>query len=137
MSKDVNAKYPYNGVLRVTAVDENGNTKKLFKSLCTAIEQSNDVTLPRNDDAFIKALKDKEVGVIFGREEYIGNDGKPHWSTKPRWYRNTESIYSGSYEVPDDQPLNNTYGGFTQAPVDSFGEGSVDSFSAAEDDIPF
>ena len=122
-ASDPTAKYPYNGICKVKAVDAEGHTKKLFKSFCTAIEQSNDMELPRHDDAFIKALNGKEIGVIFGREEYMGNDGKAHWSTKPRWYRSTENIYSGNYQVPDDQPLDPSV--------------KADSFSAAEDDIPF
>lgn len=131
ISNDPNAKYPYNGILRITAVDENNNTKKNFKSFCTAIEQSNDMTLPRHDEAFLKALAGKYVGVLYQREEYAGNDGKTHWSTKPKWYRNVETIRSGNYTKPEDVPLPATYGtGFTPDP-------STDSFNAASDDIPF
>lgn len=128
LGNDPNAKYPYNGILRITAVDENGNTKKNFKSFCTAVEQSNDMTLPRHDDAFLKALAGKFVGVLYQREEYVGNDGNNHWSTKPKWYRNVETIRSGKFTAPEDVPLADSY------------ETEVitsDSFSAAEDDIPF
>lgn len=147
MSSDPNAKYPYNGVFRITAVDAEGNTKKNFKSFCTAVEQSNDMTLPRHDEAFLKALAGKLVGVLYQREEYEGNDGKNHWSTKPKWYRSVETIRSGKYQKPEDVPLSPTYGtGFSEADVsvinDMFGveaqfEGMNDSFNAAEDDIPF
>lgn len=147
MSSDSNAKYPYNGVLRITAVDAEGNTKKNFKSFCTAVEQSNDLTLPRHDEAFLKALAGKLVGVLYQREEYEGNDGKNHWSTKPKWYRNVETIRSGKFQKPEDVPLPPTYGAnFSEADVsamhDIFGadttiEGVADSFNAAEDSIPF
>lgn len=129
MASDPNAKYPYNGILRITAVDENGNTKKNFKSFCTAVEQSNGMTLPRHDEAFLKALAGKIVGVLYQREEYLGNDGKEHWSTKPKWYRNVETIRSGRFTAPEDVPLPDTYG--------TRFSGSADSFNAAEDDIPF
>ena len=129
MSNDPNTKYPYNGVLRITAVDEEGNTKKNFKSFVTSVEKSNDCELPRHDEAFLKALKDKTVGVLYQREEYLGNDGKTHWSTKPKWFRDVETIESGRFTVPEDVPLPDTYGtGFSK---------SADSFNAAEDDIPF
>lgn len=131
MSRDPNAKYPYNGILKITAVDENGNTKKNFKSFCTSVEQSNDMTLPRHDDAFLKALADKVVGVLYQREEYEGNDGKIRWSTKPKWYRNVETIRNGEFTKPEDVPLPPTYG-TTFEPMPS-----ADSFSAAEDEIPF
>lgn len=147
IGRDPNAKYPYNGILRITAVDEEGNTKKNFKSFCTSVEQSNDMTLPRHDDAFLKALADKVVGVLYQREEYEGNDGKTHWSTKPKWFRNVETIRSGQYTKPEDVPLPLTYGtGFTEADAsavtDMFGvsptyDGSADSFNAATDQIPF
>ena len=120
MSRDPNSKYPYNGILKITAVDENGNTKKNFKSFCTAIEQSNGIVLPRNDEGFLKALVGMEVGVLYQREEYVGNDGKEHWSTK--------SIRKGNFTVPEDVPLPDTYGtGFE----------SADSFSQAESELPF
>lgn len=125
------AKYPNNGILRVVAVDADGNTKKNFKSFCTAIEESNQIELPRdNDAAFLKAIKDKEIGVLFGREQFESTDGNLLWSTKPRWYRSTESILNKEYEIPEDQYLE------PSVPYATGIEG-VDSFSAAEDDIPF
>lgn len=137
MSRDPNTKYPYNGVLRITAVDADGNTKKNFKSFVTSVEKSNDCELPRHDEAFLKALKDKVVGVLYQREEYEGNDGKTHWSTKPKWYRDVETIRSGKFTKPEDVPLPDTYGtGFES--FDPFEQQtSADSFNAAEDDIPF
>ena len=131
------AKYPNNGIIRVTAVDEEGRTQPNFKSFNTSIEESNDMQLPRHDEAYIKALKDKEIGVVFGREEFLGNDGKTHWTTKPRWYRSVETIMSGDYQVPEDQP----YNGYVPSQAGSFDtftpNSGIDSFSAAEDDIPF
>ena len=129
-SSDPNAKYPFNGILKIIAVDENGNTKKNFKSFCTAVEQSNDITLPRDDQAFLNTLKGKEVGVLYQREEFVGNDGNSHWSTKPKWFRSVEAIQKGEFTVPEDVPLSMTYG-------TAFQTESADSFKAAEDDIPF
>lgn len=135
MMRDPNAKYPYNGVLRITAVDKDGRTKKLFKGFCTAVEDSNEMKLPRTDDAFIKALNGKEIGVIFGREQYEGYDGNVRWSTKPRWFRDVKTIMSGDYTVPEDQYLSNT--GFSRNSGSNMSQTGVDSFSAASDDIPF
>lgn len=147
MEKDVEAKYPYNGILHITAVDENGNTKKNFKSFCTSVEKSNNIELPRHDEAFLKALVGKYVGVLYQREEYEGNDGKTRWSAKPKWFRDVETIRSGRYTKPEDVPLPETYGtGFTEVDAsalnDMFGsnvsyEGGADSFNAASDPLPF
>lgn len=132
LKDDPNAKWPYNGTLRITAVDAEGHTKKNFKSFVTSVEKSNDIELPRHDDAFLKALKDKTVGVLFQREQYEGTDGKLHWSTKPKWFRDTDTIESGNFTPPADVPLEDTYG-----TAFSGNSGSADSFSAAEDEIPF
>lgn len=132
MTTDPNAKWPYNGVLRITTTDADGNTKKNFKSFVTSVEKSEDCVLPKDsDDAFLKSLKDKTVGVLYQREEYMGNDGKPHWSTKPKWFRGTDTIESGNFEIPADVPLDN-YGGSGFS-----GVSEADNFNAAEDDIPF
>lgn len=125
------AKYPNNGILKVVVMDENGNNKRNFKSFVTAIEESNSEELPKdNDDAFIKSLKDKEIGVLYGREEFKASDGKYRWSTKPKWFRSVESIENGNFEIPQDQPLNENLPYAT-------GIEEIDSFSAAEDSIPF
>ena len=137
--QNTSAPYPYNGRVRVVAVDEQGMTKKTFKGFCTAVEDSNGISLPREDGAFINALSGKLVGVIFGREEFKGKDGKAHWATKPRWYRSVEAIQNGDYEVPNDVFLNNGSNSYNNSfnSSDLFGNSGADSFSAAEDDIPF
>lgn len=126
------AKFPNNAIVRVVAIDADGNTKKQFKSFCTCIEESNQMEVPKdNDDAFIKAIQGKEIGVLFGREEFVGNDGNSHFSTKPRWFRSTESILNGDFETPADQLLDNSY-------YPSASDADLpDSFSVAQDDIPF
>ena len=126
------AKFPNNAIVRVVAVDAEGNTKKNFKSFVTAIEESNQMELPKdNDAAFINAITGKEIGILFGREEFIGGDGQSHFTTKPRWYRSVESIMNGEFDIPADQLLDNSY-----YPTASDAD-LPDSFSAASDDIPF
>ena len=147
IGRDPNAKYPYNGILKITAVDENGNTKKNFKSFCTAVERSNNMELPRHDEAFLKALVGKSVGVLYQREEYEGSDGKTHWSTKPKWFRDVETIRSGRFTKPEDVPLPDTHGtGFTEVDASSINDmfgvtptytDGADNFNATEDPLPF
>ena len=77
-------------------------------------------------------MKNAEVGVIFQNVEQEYN-GKTYWRATPWGFRSIESIAMDDYFIPDDKPLPVTYGtGFT--PTSS---GNDDSFSAAEDDIPF
>lgn len=127
------AKFPNNAVLRIVAVDENGNTKRNFKSFCTCIEESNQMEVPKdNDDAFIKAIQGKEIGILFGREQFQGSDGNYYWSTKPRWYRSVETIMNGNFEIPADQFAE----GSNSYPVASDSD-LPDSFSSDSDPIPF
>ena len=147
IGRDPEAKWPYNGVLKITAVDSEGHTKKNFKSFCTAVERSNNMELPRHDEAFLKALVGKGVGVLYQREEYKGDDGKTRWSTKPKWFRDVETIRSGRFTVPEDVPLPQTYGtGFTEADASSINDmfgvaptytDGADKFNAVDDGLPF
>lgn len=136
--------YPSNGRAKVVAVDAEGKTKKTFKGFVTSVEHSNEVNLPREDNAFLKSLEGKYIGVIFGREEFEGTDGKTHWATKPRWYRSVQDIESDNYDVPEDTYLApSAPSAFAQGASALFGNVPVtetsgaDSFSALMDDIPF
>lgn len=127
--KNYRADAKWSGIGRIPAVDAQGKARKGFNSFCGAVENSNDCKLPTEDDMFLMSLKDKEVGILFGREEYRGNDGQNHWSTKPKFYRSCETIRTGDYDIPKDEPLQG--GGYNEA------DAYADSFSAAADDIPF
>jgi len=74
----------------------------MFKRMCSAVTKSNKKFIfDGNDHADEKTLVGKLVGMVFGEEEYIGNDG----STKTRLYvvRETsiEDIKEGKYKVPE------------------------------------
>ena len=131
----------YGGIARISAIDEEGKQRKGFNSFCGAVEKSNGIKLPTEDTAFLNMLKGKMVGIIFGREEFQGNDGGMYWSTKPQFYRSVETIESGNFEIPKDKFVEPK----PTAPLESgvrdlFGDvplSTVDSFNAAADDIPF
>lgn len=141
LMNDPKSEYPRSGRIKVVAVDAEGKTKRVFKSFNTAVEHSNDFILPRDTNAYLNALAGKYVGVIFGREEFKGTDGKNHWATKPRWYRSVEDIENGDYEVPEDTYLApSAPSAFGSGVNDLFGDvpvTEVDSFNAVMDDIPF
>lgn len=128
----------YQGIARIPAVDAEGKARRGFNSFCGAIEKSNDIKLPTEDIAFLNTLKGKEVGIIFGREEVEFNDGRTAMVTKPKYYRSTQTIENGDYETPTDEMLSHNSYSYDEPSEDnpSFLDG-VDSFSSAEDDIPF
>lgn len=132
----------YQGIARIPAVDAEGKARRVFNLFCGAVEKSNDIKLPTEDVAFLNVLKDKFVGIIFGREEVEFSDGRTAMVTKPKFYRSTQTIESGNFDIPKDvflEPsapsgdvVSNVSALFGGAPVSE-----TDSFSAAEDDIPF
>lgn len=129
----------YQGIARIPAVDKEGKARRGFNGFCGAVERSNDIKLPTEDTAFLNALKGAYVGIIFGREEVAFDDGRTAWVTKPKYYRSVDTIQSGNYDVPEDKYLepsaptmDEVSSLFGDAPVSE-----VDTFSAAEDSIPF
>lgn len=128
-AKNYNPDTKWQGVGRIPAVDAEGKARKGFNSFCGAVEKSNDCKLPTDDELFLASLKDKYIGIIFGREEYRGNDGQNHWSTKPKFYRSVQTIESGNFTIPDDEPLQDNFYNAADA--------YADSFAQAESELPF
>lgn len=129
----------YQGIARIPAVDAEGKARRGFNSFCGAVEKSNDIKLPTEDTAFLNMLKNKFVGIIFGREEVEFSDGRTAMVTKPKFYRSTQVIENGEYETPSDVYLQPSAPSANDVASDVsalFGM-PVDSFSAAEDSIPF
>lgn len=101
-NKDYNAKAKWsNG----GTIYRSYSTKALpfFKGMITAIETSNDGYKFNPDD--LDGLKNKLVGVIYGEEEYIGQDGQVKISCKPRYVCGVSVIEVGEYKVPECKKL--------------------------------
>lgn len=144
----LNVKYPNNGMVYLVTVNAEGKTRKQFKSFVTSVEESG--RRVAWGDGFCKSLEGATVGVLFGREEYEGNDGKNHWSVKPFFFRSVEKILSGDWKTPEDRPLPemvgygaNGYGNdFVSNVSNLFGNDvpvtdNTGEFNATTDDIPF
>lgn len=117
-------KWPFNGTKWIPLTDNEGKTNRDFKSFCTALEDSG-TDVWANDVLNVAAMKDALVGIVFRREEHEWNN-VTNWRTTPWRFRSVPAIESGSYTVPEDKPL-----------VKAAELENIDSFSAAEDDIPF
>ncbi len=108
-----------------------------FKGFISAVEKSN-VGFVINDawgKDFAKFFKGRLVGVVFGHEYFIGDNGKPaHWA-KPRYIRSTESIKKGEFKIPEDDKSRLDSLRNTQNLFDSLTPVVGDEFN--EDDLPF
>lgn len=118
-------KWPFTGTKWIMLYDTEGATNRDFKSFCTALEDSG-TEVWKNDMINVASLKGALVGIIFRREEHEYNNARS-WRTVPWGFRSVEAIENGTFKVPDDKPL----------PAKRSIEDITDSFSAAEDDIPF
>jgi len=118
-------KWPFSGTKWIMFLDNEGNTNRDFKAFCTALEDSG-TQVWANDVLNVSAMKDAQVGIIFRREQHEYNN-LTNWRTVPYRFRSVEAIESGDYQVPEDKPIIKA------------SEMAIipDSFSAAEDDIPF
>lgn len=110
-------------------VDENtdygtGN----LKGFVTAVENSNPSLQVCWDDRFAECFRNREVGVVFGREQYRNQQGELKWSTKPKWFRTLDTVLESP--VPDDKYLAGAAGATTG--VNLFQEITDD-----DGDVPF
>lgn len=89
--------------------DSNGSntTNRGFKTFTTCVEKSNSGFNIQWGDKFAECFKNKLIGGVFRREEYIGNDGKSHFSTKCAWFRSVDEIKAG-VPIPEDKLLSNS-----------------------------
>lgn len=118
-------KWPFAGTKWILLLDNEGATNRDFKSFCTALEDSG-VEVWKKDTFDAARLKDANIGIIFRREEHEYMN-QTSWRTVPWGFRSAKTIEEGSFNIPEDKPLRK----------DLTPEDLTDSFSAAEDDIPF
>ena len=85
--------WPNGGIYRQIT---EGSSLGFFKGMISAIEKSNK---GYKWDWNPESLKNKLVGIIFQKEEYLGNDGTYKWSTKPRFVRTVDKILSGDFII--------------------------------------
>lgn len=116
-------KWPFTGTKWILLLNNEGQTNRDFKSFCTALEDSG-TDVWKNDTFDASSLKGARLGIIFRREEQEYR-GATSWRTVPWGFRSVKTIEEGTYNVPEDKPLQ-------QKPLSN-----ADSFSAMEDDIPF
>lgn len=83
--------------------DENGKCTSGFKTFITSVEKSNPGFQTVWGDGFCQAFKGRMIGGLFGREQYLKNDGSLGWSTKCMAFRSVDTIRSGNFTVPQDK----------------------------------
>lgn len=102
----IGKKWSNNAVKYQLIFDADGNTNKGFKTFIETVEKSNNGFKVTWGDGFAACLKNKLVGGIFGREEYMNDStGECKFATKFQSFRTIEDIKSG-VDIPKDKVLN-------------------------------
>lgn len=140
-STKTDKKWSPGAIVNQLVYDTNGanTTNRGFKTFITSVCESNPGFNVAWGEGFSACFRGKLVGVLFGREEYVGTDGKNHWSTKALNFRSVKTIHDGTFETPADKPLTATqggtyggYGNYTPSPVQTPPQGAQPPYQAQQ-----
>ena len=131
----IDRKYP-NGAIKYVPLGEEENQIKMLKSFITAYENSNGCQFDWNKDW--EQLKGKKIGLIFGQEEYISQDGTTKLATKLNQFRSIDKV--DNVKIPKVKLLDNTYVDYeeyTKSSADKAKDLFGSSVEISSDDLPF
>ena len=113
-------------VVYILVEDNEGNTNRAFKTFIDSVEKSNGGFTVKWGEDFGKQFKNKLVGGVFGREEYINPNNERKFATKCRYFTTIDRVRKG-IEPPKDKLLQNksTFPGYEPTQEDE------------SDDFPF
>ena len=94
-----------NSAIKYISLGEEKNQVKILKSFITAYENSNNCQFDWNKDW--EQLKGKKIGIIFGQEEFISQDGTTKLATKLREFRSIGKI--DNIKIPKVKLLDGSY----------------------------
>lgn len=102
--RDNRAEKKWGCIVYQLVLDAKGDTSRGFKTFIQSVEESNYGFKLQWGDNFGNCFKDKLVGGVFGREEYLSNYGESKFSIKCFNFKNIETIKNG-VDVPADRLL--------------------------------
>lgn len=131
-------KWSGNAVVNQLVYDPNGayTTSKGFKTFITAAEESNPNFKTVWGNGFAACFKNKLIGVLFRREQFLSTDGSTPFATKAFMFRSADVIRKG-VPVPADKLLDasqTSTQNYTAAPA-PFPQGAID-LSDFEEIVP-
>ena len=94
-----------NSAIKYISLGEEENQVKMLKSFITAYENSNGCQFDWNKDW--DQLKGKKIGIVFGQEEYISQDGTTKLATKLNQFRSIDKV--DNVQIPKVKKLDGTY----------------------------
>ena len=94
-----------NSAIKFISLGEEESQVKMLKAFIKAYENSNNCQFDWNKDW--EQLKGKKIGIIFGQEEFISQDGTTKLATKLREFRSIGKI--DNIKIPKVKLLDGTY----------------------------
>ena len=120
----IDRKYP-NGAIKYVPIGEEENQIKMLKSFLTCVENSNtNYTYDWNKE--VDQLKGKKIGLVFGMEEYISQDGTTKLATKLNQFRSIDKV--DNVQIPKVKLLDGSYVSY-----DDYMERKEDKFADFKD----
>lgn len=100
----IDRKYP-NGAIKYIPLGEEENQVKMLKAFITSYENSNSCQFDWNKDWV--QLKGKKIGLVFGMEEYLNQEGKLKTVNKLREFRSIDKV--DNIKIPKVKLLDGSY----------------------------
>ena len=94
-----------NSAIKYVSLKDDENCVRMLKAFITAYENSNNCQFDWNKDW--EQLKGKKIGIIFGQEEFISQDGTTKLATKLREFRSIGKI--DNIKIPKVKLLDGSY----------------------------
>ena len=94
-----------NSAIKFISLGEEENQVKMLKAFITAYENSNNCKFDWNKDW--DQLKGKKIGIVFGQEEYINQNGDLKLNNKLREFRSIDKV--DNVKIPKVKLLDNCY----------------------------
>ena len=120
----IDRKYP-NGAIKYIPLGEEENQVKMLKSFLTCVENSN-TNYTYDWSKEVDQLTGKKIGIIFGQEEYISQDGTTKLATKLNQFRSIDKV--DNVKIPKVKMLDGSYVSY-----DDYMERKEDKFADFKD----
>ena len=132
----IDRKYP-NGAIKYVPLGEEENQIKMLKSFLTCVENSNtNYTYDWNKE--VDQLKGKKIGLVFGQEEYISQDGTTKLATKLNQFRSIDKV--DNVKIPKVKLLDGSfmeYEDYKNRSVNTAKDIFDDVVEISDDQLPF
>ena len=125
-----------NSAIKYIPLGEEENQVKMLKAFITAYENSNNCQFDWNKDW--EQLTGKKIGIIFGQEEYISQDGTTKLATKLNQFRSIDKV--DNVKIPKVKLLDGSYveyEEYTKSSADKAKDLFGSSVEISSDDLPF